>query len=189
MNEEKEAGSVATDEPRPTEGNFTERFNDALKAWRAEGCSQDVPNEDGSAVARCNGRPHGTKIEPADADGNVTMVIACEHGHERSWEFKVAEVEMKAELARQAAAAAQAEKDGGKTRDPMKASVTITLDLKTQEVRIDPWVPNPGVGIQLAGMLMSHFFAQLQMGAAPANARLKLPPKGIINPKTGKLMS
>lgn len=72
-------------------------------------------------------------------------------------------------------------------KDPMKASLKISMDLKTQQVEIDPWVPNPGLGIQLAGMLLAHFFAEQQANiAAQPSGGLKLPEKRLIDPKTGK---
>lgn len=178
MNDGKEAGPAATPEPPRTE-NFQDRLNAALEKWRDEGCPIN------GNLGACGARPHLTKMSPKDAEGNIVMSIACAEGHEDVWQFKIPAVEMQAELARQQAAAAEAERNGGKAKDPMKASVKITMDLKTQEVTIDPWVPTPGMGIQLAGILMSHFFAQMQANAAPAN-RLKLPPQGLVHPKTGR---
>lgn len=182
MNDGKEAGPAATPEPPRTE-NFQDRLNAALEKWRNEGCPR--PGDDDPKTVICGSRPHLTKMDPKDADGNIVMHINCAAGHEDVWQFKIPAVEMQAELARQQAAAAEAERNGGKAKDPMKASVKITMDLKTQEVTIDPWVPTPGMGIQLAGILMSHFFAQMQANAAPAN-RLKLPPQGLVHPKTGR---
>lgn len=190
MNDGKAPEPAATpDRPQDTNklADFQERFNAHLEKWRAEGCGADVINEDGSAVARCGAKPHRTKLLPKDANDDVTMQVDCQDGHENVWQFKVPAVELQAELARQAAAAKQAEEQGGAAKDPLKASVTIIMDLRTQEVRIEPWVPTPGMGIQLAGILMSHFFAQMQAGAAsPAPGKLKLPAKGLVHPKTGK---
>lgn len=179
------AEPAVTPAPRPTE-NFQDRFAAALEKWRAEGCTH--PTDAGAAL--CGARPHRTKITPADAEGNVMMVVDCASGHEGVWTFKVAEAEMKAELRRQAEAAQDAQANGGKALDPLVAKVTISMHLKTQEVKIDPWVPTPGLGIQLAGILLSHFFAQMQKTVEASNrAPLQLPKKGIIHPKTGRLVN
>ncbi len=186
MQDEK-TEAAATPDKSPAGDNFQTRFAAQLEKWREQGCA--IGPEGGLEL--CGARPHRTKISPADADGNVTMHVDCSNGHEDVWQFKVAEAEMKAELMRQAEAAKVAEANGGKSLNPMVAKVTISLDLRTQELKIEPWVPTPGMGIQLAGMLMSHFFAQLQQmaGGQSNGPKIKLPPKGILHPKTGRLVS
>ncbi len=187
------AGSEGTHEAPPTD-NFSARLESELVKWRAEGCPRwDKGDETDRAGTPCGARPHKTKIEPADADGNVTMHIDCTAGHEDVWQFKVAETDMKAELKRQALAAADANANGGKTLDVTKARVTITLDLKTQDVTIDPWVPTPGVGLQLAAMLNIYFAQQIADGmrkkAAAAAPKIKTPSKALVHPTSGKLIS
>lgn len=186
MQDETTKGAVATDDKshdadKPALTPFQTRFNEALEGWKKEGCS--VVLDAGTDKERfCGAKPHGVKIEPADADGNVIMAVDCAERHARVWTFKVPEVEMKTELARQKEAAKTA------ARDPLKASVSITLDLRTQEVSIEPWVPTPGVGLQLAAMLTAHFQREFMAGhlAAEKAGKIVTPPAGIINPKTGK---
>lgn len=186
MSDEKAAGPAATaDKSQNSNKTFQERFNEALEGWRKEGCHR-ISSDTGTKL--CGAAPHRAKMLPVDADGNVSMVVDCASGHSDVWKFKVAEAEMKDELARQQSAAVRAAEDAGKVaRDPMKATLKITMDLKTQAISIDQWVPTPGMGIQLAGILMSHFFAQIQQAGAADQSGLALPPeKKLIDPKTGK---
>ena len=187
MKSEQEAAPAETPAKSPDTNKvpFTERFTAALEGWRKEGCPVVVG--EGTHKKACGAPPHRTKMEPKNAAGDIVMVIDCAAEHPDVWRFAVPEVEMKAELERQAKASREAEANGGKTMDPMKASLKITMDLRTQEVAIDPWVPTPGIGIQLAGILMSHFFAQMQASSkAGAKPRIVTPAKGIVHPVTGK---
>jgi hypothetical protein len=188
QDEKTEAAATAAKSPagdKPELTPFQKRFNESLEKWKAEGC-QVILDEKTPTERFCGGKPHGVKIEPVNEAGNVVMAVACTERHERQWTFEVPEVEMKAELQRQKDAVAKAEADGGKERDPMKASVTITLDLRTQEVNIDPWVPTPGVGLQLGAIITAHFQHQLMSGLLMKRDPILTPTKGIINPKTGK---
>lgn len=170
--------------------NFQERFAAQLEKWRDEGCPRAIEAEGNDAHALCGAPPNAVKMDKANSEGNIVMHVACKDGHENVWSFSVPQIEMKAELARQAEAAKAAEAAGRKALDPMKASVKITMDLATQEVTIEPWVPTPGVGLQLAAILTAHFqdlFVQARKNNAPS--KLKLPPNGIIHPKTGKILT
>lgn len=192
MNGEKTDGVGTVDDKSPAQGKagveltpFQKRFNDALEGWKKDGCSV-VLDEKTPTERFCGGKPHRVKMEEPGEDGQVTMVVDCQAGHERQWEFKVPQDEMKAELARQQEAMKKAVEDAGKTKDPLKASVTITLDLRTQDVSIEPWVPTPGVGLQLAAMLTAHFSHELMSSKLMKRDTIVTPPKGILNPKTGK---
>lgn len=188
MNDGKEPGTAETpDKSQNSSKSYQERFNAALREWKTYGCQHaggDNINPQGKEV--CGGDPHRVRMLPADESGHFTLSVGCASGHDDVWHFKVSEAEMRADLAQKAAAAQQAGADAGRdARNPDKAFLKITMDMKTQEVSIDPWVPNPGLGIQLAGILMSHFFAQLQSAGAPA-PKLALPEKRILHPKTGR---
>lgn len=188
MENGKEPGATTdAKSPDTNKPTFQDRFNAKLEEWRKTGCPVVVG--EGLDKKACGGRPHRSTMKPKDADGNVAMVIDCENGHAGVWEFKVAEAELQADLARQQAAAKEAEKTGAVSRDPMKASIKITMDLTTQQFTIEQWVPTPGLGIQLAGTLMSHFFAQLQAGNAPKGPKIHTPTKGLVDPKTGRLLT
>lgn len=182
----EEAGPEATRAKSPDTSKpetYQDRFNAALEAWRKEGCSCSKQND-----VRCGARPHRVRMLPKDADGNLTMSVDCVDGHEGVWQFKVPAEEMARDAAAQAEAMRRAEADAGSApRDPMKASLKITMDLKTQAISIDQWVPTPGVGIQLAGILMSHFFAQIQQaGPAPGAGGLVLPGEKKLLDRNGK---
>lgn len=185
MNEEKEAGAAATADRSPNSDKpqtYQERFNAALEGWRKEGCQTVMGSAEGDFT--CGKPPHRAKMLKPDESGDVTMSVDCVAGHEDVWQFKIPKAEMEADIKRQADAAAKADADGSKggARDPMIASVKIMMNLRTQQVEIDPWVPTPGLGIQLAGILMSHFFAQLQASQAAA------PAGGLVLPKEKKLL-
>lgn len=184
MKNEKEAISEETQGKSPDTNSpkFQDRFAAKLEEWRKEGCSVVVKKEDGDSF--CGGKPHRSKMNKP-VDGIVKMVVDCEHGHAEVWSFDVPEEELNAELKAQAAAAAEAEKNGAEGRDPMKASIKITLDLRTQEVAIEPWVPTPGMGLQLAAMLTAHFTGQFNAGTKPA--KLFTPNKTIVDSK-GKVL-
>lgn len=189
MNDEKPAGAAETPAKSPSSDKpetFQDRFNAALETWRKEGCAHVMEGAEG--VHACGARPHRAKMSKPDAAGNVTMSVDCVAGHADVWSFVVPAAEMKADLERQAKAAAEAQGAAGGEKDSMKASLKITMDLRTQAVNIEPWVPTPGVGIQLAGILMSHFFAILQEGAkaAQTSSGLALPPEKKILDRTGK---
>jgi hypothetical protein len=186
MQDEKTEAAATADKPLAGDKltAFQQRFNEALEKWKAEGCTKVMAGAEGEHF--CGAKPHGVKMEPVNAAGNVTMAVACNAGHERQWTFEVAEAEMKEELKRQREAVLKAEADGGKTRDPMKASVTITLDLRTQEVHIDPWCPTPGVGLQLGALITAHFQHEVMASRLMKREDILTPVKGIINPKTGK---
>jgi hypothetical protein len=128
-----------------------------------------------------------------DDEGKILMHVDCENGHEDVWQFALTKDELTQAIQEQAAAAQRARDAGSANapKDPTKAYATITMDVATQQVSIDCFVATPGLGIQLAGILMSHFFAQLQATSRPAGAPggLKLPPKGIVHPKTGRLVN
>lgn len=173
-----EAGQAATpDKSQDTSKPYTERFNAALEGWRKEGCPRSKDDHP------CSALPHRCKILPKDADGNFTMSMDCVAGHEDVWQFKISAEEMNNELDKQSAAAKEATDNAGKsiTRDPMKATLKITMDLRTQQIDIEPWVPTPGIGIQMAGILLSHFFAQLQ-------GTIKQPAPGAIITPSKKLL-
>ncbi len=193
MNTEKEAGSAETPAKSPdTNKPFQERFNEQLEAWRKEGCPIDVTpdlrEKQGKPKVLCGARPHRARMLPA-VDGVITMSVDCVNGHVDVWQFKVSSAEMEKDIAAQSAAATRASEDAaGVARDPLKAVLKITMDLRTQAVDIEPWVPTPGVGIQLAGILMSHFFAEIQAGQAAANERngIALPPEKKLLDRNGK---
>lgn len=189
MTNEKEADSAATPDKSPniSSPTFQERFTAQLEAWRKEGCRRLAKGESETdpAAEFCGAAPHRSKMNKP-VDGIVKMVVDCAAGHAEVWSFDVAEADLKAELKRNAEAAAEAEKNGKEGRDPMKASVKITLDLRTQEVAIDPWVPTPGMGLQLAAMLTAHFTALFNAGSKPA--KLFTPNKSLVHPVNGKIL-
>lgn len=190
MKNEKEAGPAETHAKSPDTNstpNFQERFAAELEKWREEGCPRAIEAEGNDAHALCGAPPHGVTMDKPDAAGDVVMRVACAKGHKDVWHYAVPEAEMKTELARQAAAAEAAKANGGKALDPMKASITITLDLKTQEVAISPFVPTPGIGLQMAAILTAHF-QKLFLDAMehPKAPRLKMPTRGLVHPQTGK---
>lgn len=180
MESEKD-GSEGTDAKSPdTNKSYQERFNSAIEGWKKDGCPKESTKEAGGP---CGAAPHKVGMLP-EKDGYIVMTVNCAAGHERVWEFAVPAAEMKAEVERKMR---EAEASGGIKRDPTKASVTITMDLKTQQFSINEFVPTPGLGIQLAGVLMSHYFAKLQEGnRAPADPAVALRPKPVLHPRTGK---
>lgn len=187
MNSQKESTGAETPAKSPDTNkgpSFQERFTAQLEEWRKVGCPVVVG--DGLEKRPCGSMPHRTKMLPKDAEGNVWMVVDCQAEHEEVWKFSFPHAELVAEMERQKAASAEAEKTGGISKDPSKASVKITLDLRTQEFTIEPWVPTPGLGLQLAATLMAHFSQQLMMGFKAPHAGLIVPKKGIVDPKTGK---
>lgn len=186
MSDGKEAGSVATpDKSQDTSKNFNERFNAQLEAWRAEGCKRQMDGAEG--IHDCGARPHRVRMLPEDVAGDIAMSVDCSAGHEGVWVYKVPAVEMQADMERQAEAARTAA--GG--RDPMVATLKISMNLRTQQVDIEPFVPTPGLGIQLAGILMSHFFAQMQesVNKSPANGLFTPGPKKLLDRNGKPVMS
>lgn len=181
-------GSTGTVDKSPdTTETFQTRFNAALEQWRKDGCPRIAPGESETALDAklCGARPHRTKMSPKDDAGNHVMTVDCTNGHEAAWTFTLTGEELAASVAAQLKASREAEANGGK--DPLKASVTIKLNLKTQEVEIDAFVPTPGVGLQLAAMLNCYFAAQFSRTLAQTPQPMILTPdKKIINPKTGK---
>lgn len=190
MNDGSEAGPAATPDKSPNTDkpkSYQDRFQDAIEAWRKEGCPERTHSAE-EAPEVCGKPPHRVKMSPKDSAGFHTMSVDCSAGHQNVWTFEVSAEEMQEDLEARAAADAKAHgEDGAVTaRDPMKATLKITMDLKTQQVDIEPWVPTPGMGIQLAGILMAHFFAQMQatFSAAPAGG-LVLPKKDLLD-RNGK---
>ncbi len=183
--EAAETDAKSPDADKPSLTPFQKRFDEQLQAWKKDGC-QVIVDQGKPEEHFCGAKPHRVMMDPVGEDGNVTMIVDCQDGHARQWEYKVPEEEMKGELARQKEAMLAAQAAGGKTKDPMIATVTIKLDLRTQEVTIDPWVPTPGVGLQLGALITAHFAHEAMSSMLMKRDPILTPQKGIINPKTGR---
>lgn len=185
------AGPEATQGKSPSSSSapsYHARFNEAVEGWKAICCQKFEKHK------RCGAPPHKTRMERPNEDGSVTLKIDCHAGHEGVWTFDITADEMKAEVERireaQEKVSAEAQAGDGTpqvARDPLKASVKISMDLRTQAITIDKWVPTPGIGLQLAAILTCHFSAAFQQSAGPLPGALALPAeKKIVDPKTGK---
>ncbi len=188
MTDEQEADSQATDGKSPdTIKTFQERFNERLEAWKKEGCQEQVedPQRAGQTMA-CAAAPHRSKMNPKDANGVVVMSVDCAAGHQDVWKFEILEAELKADLKRQAEATAAARGEDGDAREPGKAWIKVTMDVATQSFAIKSWVPTPGLGIQLAGILTAHFYAELQRGNVTPKKAILTADKKLVDPRTLK---
>lgn len=176
MDAEKEAGQEGTPGKSPdtnkTEG-FQARFNALLAEWKKTGCPRD---KDGHP---CGAPPHRVKMLPGTEPGIVVLHVDCNAGHEDVWQYEVPEAEVKDEAARQAS-----NSPDGYNRDAFSAWVKIKMDVRTQQFEVDSWVPTPGLGIQLAGVLQAHFYEKLRLSQkAPAPGKIITPGTKLVDPK------
>jgi hypothetical protein len=175
---------AAPDAPKSEPMAWQKNFAKLVEGWKKEGCAAVI--DAGTDKERfCGGKPHLTKMGKPEG-GRIPITVNCTEGHEDAWKTDISEADVQADFARQKEAAAAAQAERIKDKDPMKASVTITLDLKTQEFDIDAWVPTPGLGLQLAAVLTSHFSQMLMASKLMERPKILTAPKGIIDPKTGK---
>lgn len=146
---------------------------------------------------RCGAPPHGVTAHEMSDGLNVELLGDCARGHKNVWAFRATKHEMRDAMAAKMAemnvkestpAAEPADPQAAVERDPMVAVIRISKNLRTQEVKIDKWIPNNGFGIELAGTLLAHFFAELNHAAAVPQP-IAVPDKGIIDPRTGKKVS
>lgn len=197
MKSEKGAvsGETPVRSPEPPEGvaPFQARFAAQIAEWKAKGCPfKVVIGTGGTEDTLCGAAPHKIKAMPVGkGNDGVVYVADCLKGHERQWEFTITAAELKEEQERQREALLDAERNGGAHlsqeqlaahRDPTKATITIVMDVKTQDVTItDTYVPNPGAGALMAMVAQKYFMDQLGE-MKPKKAPILLPSKKLIGP-------
>jgi hypothetical protein len=163
------------DKSRAT-GNFQKQFTEQIEIWKKEGCQ--VPVRDGEAVRPCGATPHRVKQGKPNEKGMVPLLIDCTAGHAESWKFMVDQEQMKRDAEDQAAAMAKA----------AEAKVTITFNMKTQAIGIDPLVPNPGIGLMMLAYAQKFFFDQVSQEEEKRKSGLFTPDRRLLD-RNGKILN
>jgi hypothetical protein len=182
------ASGATADKSRSSAEPWQARFNAALAEWRKTCCQYKADAD----AAPCGAPPHRVKMVSDEKNpGGQIMLVDCARDHKEQWAFAVTAQEMEASLAdaEKAAGRARAATEEAEGRDPNKARLLITMDMKTQEVTIEPWVPTPGLGVQLAGHALAYFFSQLNaLPTRPADGIHLATKKEIVHPTTGRVL-
>lgn len=187
MSAEKGPESPETeDKSRSTAESFTNRLDLFVKKAKEDGgCTFKTKGAD-DAVIVCGAPPHNVKQDPPNKAGKIVLHIDCHAGHEDQWQFEVDYQEMQREAASAQAALRKTQgtaEAAAVERDPMVASITIKLNLASQEVSIDPYVPTPLVGLGMLAIAQKSFFDQLAETDKVRKDGLDLPsPKKIVSP-------
>ncbi len=180
MQKEKEPESPETDgKPRTTDKGFQQRFQEETERWKSEGCPF-LLKEGGPEEHRCGAKPHMIRMgapDEANAEGLIPWYATCANGHKDTFTLWVDPKEMANDEEARRAATAEAGANAGK--DPMVATLLLKFDMRTQGFAMEPYIPNPGLGLQMIMLAMKALFDQM----APAETK-PIPKRGLFTPAT-----
>jgi hypothetical protein len=174
------SASAATLDKSRTSDKVTpqERIDAFVEAARVEGC-QFKTMDATDTVKACGAPPHRVKQTPPK-DGKIKLLIDCAAGHAEQWEIEFDAAELIAASSKQRDALKKTENevvdsDPSDKNDPMIARIEITMDIRSQEVKIKPFVPTPLVGLGMLAVCQKSFFDQMaEQETRPAHG-LELP--------------
>lgn len=182
-------GSAATAANSPvTVKGYAQRLQAQVEQWKTDGCPYKTKDVEGHVKA-CGAAPHGVRQGKPTDDGKVTIYATCTEGHEDVWEFMVDVAEIKAEAARNQAAAEEAQRLAGDLgegvklgKNPLYAELYIRLNVHTQEFSMTPFIPTPGCGLMMLELARKSIYDQMDTSEKRRKDGLVVPDKKLLGP-------
>lgn len=183
-----EGKSPSSDKP-----SVSERFIAQVEEWKKTGCPYKSRKAD-DTIKICGAAPHRAKQITREEGKIVVFQVDCVEGHEEQWEFLASAEEIKADAKKQFSAQQNGERVAAEARaagrNPMVAELHLKLNMMTHEFNFEPFIPSPGIGLQMLALAQKAIFDQMDVTQKQRKDGLEIPePKKLVTPNGKPILS